>query len=389
MNQSFHDDMDICYCIALSMNGNAPVECPVITAEHPIGIAECGPCQSNDADAMLRLSARNELVILKTGHAEVKLTRLNREYRLKPDKPIALFKNDKVTIGHSTMEIVKETQFERRSIPKSSHTKSHSYSSSRAYKRILSTLAAIFTLCAVHSNVYGQAPNDDNTLQNSGSAKRSAVQRIVLKNFKAINPPSAEQQDGANPANSIASDVAVCGEETEQCVSNKRYRYTGSRWEFVEVCEYPAYCSKNDITHKTSCQGGGNCRFDSYDWVLDADTWKINKCIDGKWTLHKECSADETVEWQKLSEPKCVKADDKIKACKEPPTPAGECKDGQMKCESEAAMKCQNGKWKYEEICVGKMWACRKLSDSKAQCVRVNERTAGKIVSVEPKPPKD
>ena len=311
-------DLQRSYRIVLSINGNAPMTCPVVTAQNPLWINAFGACQPNEGDVVCCLNPENELVIEKKSNADVMILRFGRQYHLKPGKAILLFKNDIITIESSNIEITKLTEI--LSQP------NHSYN---AYWRILSTIAAVFTLCNVHSVANGQTP-----------------------------------------------DSTSCQEGYTLCIDNNAYECVNHRWKLIEECQKPAQCYNGNpkprcsITkwyptpqpEKAFCKYSEPCTNGHY---MCYGHHEIYQCKDNKWIFNKECSGGLFCQLESETEAKCI----------EHPCPRGkpaifsECDREQMKCDSETAiMICDLGKWRYKRICKEPK-VCKQITDWKAECV--------------------
>ena len=352
------------YRIAFSINGDAPVTCPAITANHPLGIDECGQCRSSEAHAILRFSADNELVIEETGQAEVMITRSGRQYHLKPGKSICVFKNDMITIGHSNIEIVQESLIHWPFIPKSSHIQSPSCSSTSSYLRVLSVIAAVFTLCAVPAAVYAQTPDNNAAPEVIQPSENSSIPEMIYKRFKAIAPQSVHpsNNDTSKPnTDTKSSHSTQCKEGKQLCLSNNRYKCVKHRWELVETCMKPAHCIGGN-GRDTECQDSEPCQVGRYACYDN----EIYKCEYSHWILDRKCKIPLSCILKSETEAECAEVDQPM----EKTATEKNCTDDQMKCESNAVMECRNGLWQYEEICAPIYQECKLISDVEAKCVR-------------------
>lgn len=362
-NASF-DVLQKHYRIVISINGSEPVTCPFITANRPIWIAECGQCGCDDADAILRVSSNQELVVEKIGHAEVMLTRAGRNCHLNPGKPISIFKNDVITTGNSSIQIVEESLITRRIATNTSYIRLF-YSRNRTYRRILSTIAAIFTLINVYSTAYGQTPdNDCDAPQLSEPSNNNTWYSSMLKRFKA---KAHQPTDSKTSENNHAKDNDSCEEGKTLCLANLRYLCKNHRWLFMEMCKKPAYCDANYST----CQGGEPCQNGHYACYDD----EMYKCENSKWTFQKQCELPSSCILESETEAKCIR----LERTMGKPSIGKECTGSEMKCDSNAIMRCRFGRWQYTDVC-NKSEMCEKISDVEAKCVR-KRGTIGRISS--------
>lgn len=354
------------YRIAYSINGNPLVMCPIITANHPLGLAEDGQCHCDEADIILSVSPNNELVIEETSHAEIIITRSGRQYHLKPNKPICVFKNDMITIGHSNIEIVHECLIHCSFIPKSSciRSPSTSYSTTSSYLRILSTIAAVFTLCAVPAAVYAQTPDNNAAPEVIQPSENSSIPEMIYKRFKAIAPQSVHpsNNDTSKPnTDTKSSHSTQCKEGKQLCLSNNRYKCVKHRWELVETCMKPAHCIGGN-GRDTECQDSEPCQVGRYACYDN----EIYKCEYSHWILDRKCKIPLSCILKSETEAECAEVDQPM----EKTATEKNCTDDQMKCESNAVMECRNGLWQYEEICAPIYQECKRISDVEAKCVR-------------------
>ena len=94
---------------SLSINGQAPVECLPITPDCPMGLCEEGTARVDSADALLKIDAHNELVIVKVSEAAVMLERAGRKLQLRTGKEIRVCEKDVIWLGDTSISIAKST----------------------------------------------------------------------------------------------------------------------------------------------------------------------------------------------------------------------------------------------------------------------------------------
>ncbi len=353
--------------------------------------------EQNSPDALLYID-EDELVIERVGNVEVAVKRGVRERILFPAHPMRLLPKDRIRMGACEYQIENIHRQNISQRPPSPFTQ-------HANKALLASAVAVM-MASVPACAPKNAPDDINTqaveqnqevkqdaandAANAEGANTQAVeQNQEVKQNSVDDTPNVEndvKQDAANDENDIKQDnTAPCDKINVMCLNNNRYEQCENQpWKLIETCKAPSLCKviyKDDVAESTYCDNAEPCQEGSYacfGGALQCEKSpgigcyrddKMYQCINQQWVLKKECPADKMCQLQSdNTQADCVKYPKVMGK----PKFGHECNGIQEKCDSNAIMDCQMGKWHYQSVCSDGE-TC-KVVNEEASCVPANEQ---------------
>ena len=329
-----------------------------ITAESPLALDQNGAVSEAQADILLKLDDKGELVILKNSANSVVLERNGRRLTLSA-RPIRICEKDIIHIENSRLCIARSTF----AVTKPS----------RKFGTASRVLAASAALCSLaltaceESCDNGQVKCDSNAIyeckDNSWTLKQKC--NLDLHEECSIHDNQAECVSTTEPGS--LPDYDCWGDESK-CEDNKIYVCQNHEWQLETDCGSGLTCEMRD--NEAVCVGVDLAGvLPAYECVMNETQCRDNvvyTCEEGRWSKLNDCNDIPGASCEMLdNKAQCVLQE--TSGTPLPPEPV--CDDGAYKCEDNVAIVCKDGDWYKSEDCNDVPNATCQMVDNKAQCL--------------------
>ncbi len=321
----------------------------------------------DEADVLLYIN-EDELVIERVGNADVVVKRGVRERQLSSAQTIRILPKDRIRMGSCECQID--------NIYRQSTKQSHSSSFAQyANKALLATGAVAVMLAAVPACASKNASMDAIT------PDVKVQQEVQQERANEPTPVKTEVQQDTAPETANHDTVRV------MCLNNSRYEQVANQpWKRIETCKAPALCKVNydqdRVATSTYCNNaepcqdgtyacfGGDLRCEKHPGVGCYRDDLMYQCQNQQWVLKQTCADNEQCQLNSdHTEAECVTYPRIVGK----PAFYTECNYGQSKCDLNAVMDCQFGKWHYQSVCSNGE-NCKVDANGDASCVPLDEQ---------------